>query len=57
MVHGNTPAEVEQDLEGLQMMRILARNMAWFLRCKAAGAAAGVSLPAQEPRARTNFIR
>ncbi len=57
MVHGNTPAEVEQDLEGLQMMRVLARNMAWFLRCVEAGARAGVPLPAQEPRARTNFIR
>lgn len=57
MVHGNTPAEVEQDLEGLQTMRVLGRNMAWFLRCKEAGARAGVSLPAQEAPARTNFIR
>jgi len=57
MVHGNTPAEVEQDLEGLAIMRVLARNMAWFLRCKEAGARVGVPLPAVEPRARTNFIR
>ena len=32
MVHGNTPEEVLQDKEGLQIMRILARNMAWLLR-------------------------
>ena len=29
-VHGNTPDEVRQDLEGLQTMRTLARNMAWL---------------------------
>ena len=45
MVHGNTPAEVEQDLEGLQTMRTLARNMAFMLTCLEAGRAAGVALP------------
>lgn len=29
MVHGWQPSDVKQDLEGLQTMRILARNMAW----------------------------
>jgi multimeric flavodoxin WrbA len=57
MVHGNTPDEVLQDLEGLQIMRVLARNMAWFLKCKAAGEAAGVEMPETEARQRTNFIR
>jgi multimeric flavodoxin WrbA len=58
MVHGNTPEEVLQDAEGLQIMRVLGRNMAWFLRIKAAGEAAGIPLPAQEEkRISTNFIR
>lgn len=57
MVHGNTPEEVRQDLEGLAVMRQLGRNMAWLLRCISAGAAAGVALPDQEPPVRTNFIR
>lgn len=57
MVHGNTPDEVRQDLEGMYTMRTLARNMAWFLRCKAAGAQAGVALPERETRVSTNFIR
>ena len=57
MVHGNTPDEVRQDLEGMQCMRVLGRNMAWFLKCKAAGEAAGVPLPEREPAVRTNFIR
>lgn len=57
MVHGSNPEEVKQDLEGLQIMRVLARNMAWFLRCKEAGIKAGIPFPVQEQRLSTNFIR
>ncbi|MEE0768226.1 MAG: flavodoxin family protein [Oscillospiraceae bacterium] len=57
MVHGNTPAEVEQDLEGMQVMRFLGRNMAYFLKCIEAGRKAGVPLPREEGRIATNFIR
>ena len=57
MVHGHTPDEVRQDLEGLQNMRILARNMAWHLKCQEAGKKAGVELPKQEEIVFTNFIR
>ena len=57
MVHGNTPEQVKEDLEGLQTMRVLARNLAWFLKCKEAGERAGIALPEREPRLRTNFIR
>lgn len=58
MVHGNTPDEVWQDLEGMQIMRTLGRNMAWLLSCIQAGAQAQVPEPEQEEkRARTNFIR
>ena len=56
-VHGNTPDEVRQDLEGLQVMRTLARNMAWLLRSIEAGKAAGVPLPEKEKRVNTNYIR
>ena len=58
MVHGNTPDEVRQDLEGLQNMRDLARNLAWLIRCIKAGEAAGFTHPQpEEVRQRTNFIR
>lgn len=57
MVHGNTPDEVRQDLEGLQTMRTLGRNMAWLLRCIEAGRRAGVAFPCPENPLRTNFIR
>ena len=57
MVHGMTPEDVKKDLEGLLIMRTLARNMAWFLKCKEAGEKAGVRLPKQEDFIATNFIR
>lgn len=57
MVHGATPEDVEKDLEGLQIMRVLARNMAWFLKCKEAGIKAGVPFPEREETIFTNFIR
>ncbi len=56
MVHGTTPDEVRQDLEGLQTMRILGRNMAFFLKCREAGLKSGVNFPEKEEIARTNFI-
>lgn len=57
MVHGATPEDVAKDLEGLQTMRVLGRNMAWFLKLKDAGLKAGIPYPAQEDGVRTNFIR
>lgn len=57
MVHGNTPEEVKQDEEGLQIMRTLGRNMAWLLKCLEAGRQAGVALPQKEEKRKTNFIR
>lgn len=57
MVHGNTPEEVKQDLEGMQIMRTLGKNMAWLLKCIQAGKEAGVKLPEKESRVMTNFIR
>ena len=56
-VHGANAADAQQDAEGLQTMRTLARNMAWMLRCFEAGRKAGISVPTAEPIARTNFIR
>ena len=57
MVHGNTPEEVLQDKEGVQIMETLGKNMAWLLKCIEAGKAAGVEVPTAEGGKRTNFIR
>ncbi|MBE6455590.1 MAG: flavodoxin family protein [Alphaproteobacteria bacterium] len=56
-VHGNTPEEVLQDVEGLQIMRTLGRNMAWLLKCIEHGKSAGVMPPEREVWTPTNFIR
>lgn len=55
-VHGMNPGEVRQDLEGVQTMRFLARNMAWLLQCLETAKKQGIKLPEQEKVSFTNFI-
>ncbi len=57
MVHGASPEQVKQDLEGLQTMRVLGNNMAFFLQCKKVALQMGIQMPEQEPMIFTNFIR
>lgn len=57
MVHGNTPDEIKQDFEGIQVMHTIGRNMAWILKCINAGEKAGIEKPAAEEKIKTNFIR
>ena len=59
MTHGaqNSPAQAEQDLEGMQIMRVLGQNMAWLLKCIEAGKNAGINHPQTEDKIMTNFIR
>ena len=56
MVHGNTPEEVLQDKEGLQIMQVLGSNMAWMLKCIEQGEKVGIS-PKTFKKIKTNFIR
>ena len=56
MVHGHTQEEVEKDLEGLQTMRVLGRNMAWILKCIELGKENNILRPEPEARIATNFI-
>lgn len=57
MVHGANAEEVKQDAEGLQVMRILGKNMAFFLNCKNVALKMGLKEPEPEPLVFTNFIR
>ena len=57
MVHGNKPEQVEDDLEGLQTLRMLGQNMAWILKCIEAGKNNGINTPVPEEKIWTNFIR
>lgn len=55
-VHGGAPGEAEQDAEGLQTMRTLARNMSFLMKSIALGKEA-YGLPKKEAHQWTNFIR
>ena len=57
MVHGQTPEQVLEVIEGIQIMRVLGKNMAWLLQCLEAGKKAGVETPEPETRISTNFVR
>ena len=57
MVHGREAADLEKDEEGLQTMRILARNMAYFLKCIESGKQNGVEEPKSEKTILTNFVK
>jgi multimeric flavodoxin WrbA len=55
VIHGNSPEELAQDEEGLQILEIQGRNMAWLIKTLAAGKK---EIPPPPPiqRKRTNFI-
>jgi Multimeric flavodoxin WrbA len=55
-IHGREQGEVLQDEEGLQTMRVLARNMSFLMKCIADGKEK-YGLPQKEEFHRTNFIR
>ena len=55
-IHGRTPGEAEQDSEGRQTMRTLARNMTFLMRSIALGKAE-FGLPEREAQIVTHFIR
>jgi len=57
MVHGRCVEDVKQDLEGLQIMRVLGKNMAWMLNCIESGRHSGSPAPTPENKILTNFIR
>ncbi len=54
-VHGLVPGDAAEDLEGLQTMRVLARNMSFLMKSIALGKEA-YGLPQKEEHIFTNFI-
>ncbi len=57
IVHGTNPEEVKKDKEGMQTMRILGNNMAYFLKCRELAEKTGIPKPEQGTITFTNFIR
>ena len=55
-LHGRTPGEAAQDAEGLQTMRVLARNMSFLMKSIALGKEQ-FGLPEEEEWIPTHFIR
>lgn len=55
-VHGGAPGEAAQDVEGMQGMRTLARNMVFLMKSIALGKEA-YGIPEKEPTQWMNFIR
>ena len=55
-VHGRLPGEAAQDAEGMQTLRVLARNMSFLLKSIALGKET-YGLPGTEKPQQTNFIR
>lgn len=55
-VHGGAPGEAAEDGEGMQTMRVLARNMSFLMKSIALGKEA-YGLPEKEEHVFTNFIR
>lgn len=55
LIHGSSAQEALEDQEGMQVMRVSGRNMAWLLKTLAVGRR-DIPLPQAERRAWTNFI-
>ena len=55
-IHGRAPGDADQDQEGKQTMRTLARNMAFLMKSIALGKAE-FGLPEREAQIATHFIR
>ncbi|MPQ46879.1 flavodoxin family protein [Marinifilum sp. N1E240] len=56
VIHGTTPGEVLQDKEGVQIMQVLGKNMAYLMKLIENGKDK-VEAPVQEKKIYTNFIR
>jgi multimeric flavodoxin WrbA len=56
--YGAVADDIKEDVEGLQSMTLLGKNIVWMIKCFAAGKAAGIEPPKLgEKRAWTNFVR
>lgn len=54
VIHGTAPAEVLQDEEGVQIMQVLARNMAYLMKSLDSSA---FEKPERAQKIKTNYIR
>jgi multimeric flavodoxin WrbA len=55
VIHGTSPGEVTQDAEGVQIMRVLGRNMAWLMKLVEHGKGT-ITPPEREAKVFMNFV-
>ncbi len=56
VIHGTRPGDIHQDEEGVQIMRVLGKNMAWILKLVENGKGK-IAAPELEAKKYTNFVR
>ncbi len=56
VIHGTTPGEVLEDKEGVQMLTVLGKNMAWLMKT-IKNSEGTIDKPQLEKKIFTNFIR
>lgn len=56
-IHGTNKEEAKQDLEGLQTMQNLGKNIAYLLKCMEYAKRGGLEKPVYDKKVKTNFIR
>ena len=56
VIHGAKPEEVNEDIEGTQIMRVLGKNMAWTMKIIEHGKSV-IPPPEMEKKSYMNFIR
>ncbi|MBT0654294.1 flavodoxin family protein [Geomobilimonas luticola] len=55
VIHGRVPGEVTQDMEGVQIMRVLGKNMAWLMKLVEQGKGT-ITPPEREAKTFFSFI-
>jgi multimeric flavodoxin WrbA len=56
VIHGTSPGEATQDPEGMQIMQVLGKNMAWLMKLVEHGKGK-ITPPQPEAKTYTNFVR
>jgi multimeric flavodoxin WrbA len=56
IIHGLKPGEINEDLEGVQILQTFARNMSWMLKMKESSKSI-IEEPEYTKKIATNFIR
>lgn len=57
VAHGRLPGEIHEDFEGMQIARVLGKNMAWTLKMMQLAKENNMPFPEREAKIMTSFVR